>query len=123
MSEARGVKVVIINTQYVETDATSFKSVVQNLTGKDSKVAHEPSSSKQHGRRNQAGAGFGNGVSGTSDGRSFLAGSRIVFAAVSGVYMKHNVAIDSDCDDGMSSPVNLHYRRLCMLLKFGFLTH
>ncbi|TKY49306.1 VQ motif-containing protein 1 [Spatholobus suberectus] len=30
------VKVVIINTQYVETDATSFKSVVQKLTGKDS---------------------------------------------------------------------------------------
>ncbi|XP_022636061.1 VQ motif-containing protein 1 [Vigna radiata var. radiata] len=30
------VKVVIINTQYVQTDATSFKSVVQKLTGKDS---------------------------------------------------------------------------------------
>lgn len=29
-----GVKVVIINTQYVETDAVSFKSVVQKLTGK-----------------------------------------------------------------------------------------
>ncbi|KAL7129330.1 hypothetical protein ABFS83_13G059400 [Erythranthe nasuta] len=33
------VKVVIINTQYVETDAISFKSVVQSLTGKDSTVA------------------------------------------------------------------------------------
>ncbi|XP_073119521.1 VQ motif-containing protein 1-like [Henckelia pumila] len=33
-----GVKVVIINTQYVETDAMSFKSVVQNLTGKDSHI-------------------------------------------------------------------------------------
>lgn len=32
------MKVVIIDTKYVETDATSFKSVVQNLTGKDSKV-------------------------------------------------------------------------------------
>ncbi|KAI5662183.1 hypothetical protein M9H77_21506 [Catharanthus roseus] len=32
------VKVVIINTQYVETDAMSFKSVVQRLTGKDSKI-------------------------------------------------------------------------------------
>ncbi|KAL8161373.1 hypothetical protein V2J09_012862 [Rumex salicifolius] len=31
-------KVVYINTQYVETDALSFKSVVQNLTGKDSEV-------------------------------------------------------------------------------------
>ena len=33
------VKIVIINTQYVETDATSFKSVVQKLTGKDSNMA------------------------------------------------------------------------------------
>ena len=33
------VKVVIINTHYVETDAMSFKSVVQKLTGKDSTVA------------------------------------------------------------------------------------
>jgi len=35
------VKIVIINTQYVETDATSFKSVVQKLTGKDSDAAAE----------------------------------------------------------------------------------
>lgn len=33
------VKVVIINTQYVETDAVSFKSVVQRLTGKESTAA------------------------------------------------------------------------------------
>ncbi|KAL6554322.1 hypothetical protein OROMI_019995 [Orobanche minor] len=33
------VKVVIINTQYVETDAVSFKSVVQSLTGKNSTAA------------------------------------------------------------------------------------
>ncbi|KAG6423770.1 hypothetical protein SASPL_114173 [Salvia splendens] len=32
------VKVVIINTQFVETDARSFKSVVQSLTGKDSTI-------------------------------------------------------------------------------------
>lgn len=30
------VKVVIINTEYVQTDASSFKSVVQKLTGEDS---------------------------------------------------------------------------------------
>lgn len=36
------VKIVLINTQYVETDETSFKSVVQSLTGKDSRVAGEP---------------------------------------------------------------------------------
>ncbi|OMO65698.1 VQ motif-containing protein [Corchorus olitorius] len=33
------VKVVLIDTQYVETDPHSFKSVVQKLTGKDSCVA------------------------------------------------------------------------------------
>ncbi|XVE63250.1 hypothetical protein DITRI_Ditri07aG0004800 [Diplodiscus trichospermus] len=36
------MKVVIINTKYVETDATSFKSVVQELTGKDSRVLGNP---------------------------------------------------------------------------------
>ncbi|XP_030525660.1 VQ motif-containing protein 10 [Rhodamnia argentea] len=37
-----GIKVVIINTQYVQTDPKSFKSVVQKLTGKDSKVPGSP---------------------------------------------------------------------------------
>ncbi|XP_059664223.1 VQ motif-containing protein 10 [Cornus florida] len=32
------MKVVIINTEYVETDAGNFKSVVQRLTGKDSTI-------------------------------------------------------------------------------------
>ncbi|KAL4309280.1 hypothetical protein GQ457_01G003170 [Hibiscus cannabinus] len=36
------MKVVIINTKYVETDVTSFKSVVHELTGKDSKVTCNP---------------------------------------------------------------------------------
>ncbi|WOH05854.1 hypothetical protein DCAR_0625275 [Daucus carota subsp. sativus] len=36
------VKVVIINTQYIETDSTSFKSVVQRLTGKDAIVEENP---------------------------------------------------------------------------------
>ncbi|KAE8680060.1 putative Pectin lyase-like superfamily protein [Hibiscus syriacus] len=40
--EREPVKVVIINTKYVETDATSFKSVVQELTGKDSEVTSNP---------------------------------------------------------------------------------
>lgn len=33
------VKVVLIETQYVKTDTTSFKSVVQSLTGKDACVS------------------------------------------------------------------------------------
>ncbi|KAI4323129.1 hypothetical protein L6164_022759 [Bauhinia variegata] len=36
---SKDVKIVIISTQYVETDAKSFKSVVQKLTGKDSDTA------------------------------------------------------------------------------------
>ena len=36
------MKVVFINTQYVETDARSFKNVVQELTGKDAIVAAGP---------------------------------------------------------------------------------
>ncbi|XP_028783112.1 VQ motif-containing protein 1-like [Neltuma alba] len=45
MSAGRGyskkpVKIVIISTQYVQTDAGSFKSVVQKLTGKDSHHHH-----------------------------------------------------------------------------------
>ncbi|XP_047963548.1 VQ motif-containing protein 1-like [Salvia hispanica] len=39
--ERSGVRVVIINTEYVETDAVSFKSVVQRLTGKDAAAAAE----------------------------------------------------------------------------------
>ncbi|XP_016502012.1 VQ motif-containing protein 1 [Nicotiana tabacum] len=35
------VKIIVINTQYIETDASSFKSVVQRLTGKNSTVELE----------------------------------------------------------------------------------
>lgn len=35
-------KVVYINTQYVETDATSFKSVVQDLTGRHAVISSPP---------------------------------------------------------------------------------
>ncbi|KAG2689004.1 hypothetical protein I3760_09G119100 [Carya illinoinensis] len=38
-SRDQAVRVVLIDTQYVETDAMSFKSVVQSLTGKDSCVS------------------------------------------------------------------------------------
>lgn len=54
------VKVVIINTQYVETDAMSFKSVVQSLTGKDSTVTPPPSGSKKQKSSQVQGGGRGN---------------------------------------------------------------
>ncbi|XP_044496440.1 uncharacterized protein LOC123218852 [Mangifera indica] len=38
-SKREAVKVVLIETKYVETDPTNFKSVVQQLTGKDSSLA------------------------------------------------------------------------------------
>lgn len=51
-SNRKTVKVVLINTEYVETDAMNFKSVVQKLTGKDSVVAAQSSSAtKQQPRR------------------------------------------------------------------------
>ncbi|XP_038889427.1 VQ motif-containing protein 1-like [Benincasa hispida] len=40
MEAAHSTRVVIIDTKYVQTDAKSFKTVVQKLTGKDS-VAEE----------------------------------------------------------------------------------
>ncbi|KAI9199042.1 hypothetical protein LWI28_026368 [Acer negundo] len=37
-NKREAVKVVLMDTQYVQADSTSFKSVVQKLTGKDSCV-------------------------------------------------------------------------------------
>ncbi|GAU26806.1 hypothetical protein TSUD_289110 [Trifolium subterraneum] len=34
MNKKKAVKIVIVTTEYIETDAMSFKSVVQKLTGK-----------------------------------------------------------------------------------------
>ncbi|KAJ9153179.1 hypothetical protein P3X46_026646 [Hevea brasiliensis] len=45
------VKVVIIDTRYVVTDPLSFKSVVQNLTGKDSCISWVEESSFAGGKR------------------------------------------------------------------------
>ncbi|KAH0919174.1 hypothetical protein HID58_026834 [Brassica napus] len=55
------MKVVFINTQYVETDTRSFKTVVQELTGKDAIVAPGPFESPS-----------------TSDVRCYGGGSKIV---------------------------------------------
>ncbi|KAL7591134.1 hypothetical protein Lser_V15G35004 [Lactuca serriola] len=56
------VKVVIINTKYIETDAMSFKSVVQCLTGKDT-PSPSPNNSLSH-------AGGGGGCGGRSGVKS-----------------------------------------------------
>ncbi|KAE8124586.1 hypothetical protein FH972_019453 [Carpinus fangiana] len=45
-SGRKPMKVVIINTHFVETDATSFKSVVQKLTGKNSTLANDQEESE-----------------------------------------------------------------------------
>ncbi|WOK99850.1 hypothetical protein Cni_G08562 [Canna indica] len=46
MSGEATTKVKIIETQFIETDASSFKSVVQSLTGKDLPPASRSSSAK-----------------------------------------------------------------------------
>ncbi|XP_052178822.1 VQ motif-containing protein 10-like [Diospyros lotus] len=55
MSHANGQppKIVYIKTQFVETDASSFKSVVQRLTGKDSVVPANPAASAGQPPNNQ----------------------------------------------------------------------
>ncbi|KVI10569.1 VQ motif-containing protein 10 [Cynara cardunculus var. scolymus] len=54
------VKVVIINTEYIQTDAMSFKSVVQRLTGKDSPPPSSPTNDElSHGGGCDGGGGGG----------------------------------------------------------------
>ncbi|ESQ35089.1 hypothetical protein EUTSA_v10009187mg [Eutrema salsugineum] len=43
------MKVVFINTQYVQTDARNFKTVVQELTGRNAVVADGPFENSGHG--------------------------------------------------------------------------
>ncbi|URD99307.1 hypothetical protein MUK42_32140 [Musa troglodytarum] len=47
-----GTRVKIIETKFVETDATHFKSVVQSLTGKDARPPFMASESPSGSRRN-----------------------------------------------------------------------
>ncbi|KAI3695307.1 hypothetical protein L1987_78302 [Smallanthus sonchifolius] len=58
------VKVVIINTEYIKTDAMNFKSVVQHLTGKDSP---NPTCSLNH-KLSRGGGVVGGGVGGGGGG-------------------------------------------------------
>ncbi|CAL9050527.1 unnamed protein product [Musa banksii] len=48
----QGTRVKIIETKFVETDATHFKSVVQSLTGKDARPPFMASESSSGSRRN-----------------------------------------------------------------------
>ncbi|CAK9167861.1 unnamed protein product [Ilex paraguariensis] len=61
-SDREPVKVVIINTRYVETDQLSFKSVVQSLTGKDSGVACTVEKPFVGQRKRKCGGGSGAGA-------------------------------------------------------------
>ncbi|KAF7120271.1 hypothetical protein RHSIM_Rhsim13G0113700 [Rhododendron simsii] len=62
------VKVVYIDTQYVETDPLSFKSVVQSLTGMNSTVTlMEESSSLPCHKRKRCGGSNSDGKSGGSN--------------------------------------------------------
>ncbi|PNT66275.1 hypothetical protein BRADI_3g09510v3, partial [Brachypodium distachyon] len=65
-SNGGGVKVTYIETQFVTSDAASFKSVVQSLTGKSA----EPARPLHRPRPCRAGAGAG------AEGRSSATGSQ-----------------------------------------------
>ncbi|WZZ80426.1 hypothetical protein YC2023_100998 [Brassica napus] len=65
MSRVRSepMKVVFINTRYVQTDARSFKSIVQELTGKNAVVAEGPFefSAQGYGGKDSSHQYFGGG--------------------------------------------------------------
>ncbi|CAL5390880.1 unnamed protein product [Camellia sinensis] len=61
-TNSKPMKIVFISTQHVETDAMSFKSVVQRLTGKDSVVVE--SGGAQPGVTEMGGGGSGGGRGG-----------------------------------------------------------
>ncbi|XP_062162947.1 VQ motif-containing protein 10-like [Alnus glutinosa] len=95
MACARGteaVKVVLIETQYVKTDSMSFKSVVQNLTGKDSCVTLIEKSRKRKrqpvatasgasGFERSGGAGGNKNISMLTEGLSFKDLDKLILEA------------------------------------------
>jgi hypothetical protein len=95
MACARGteaVKIVLIETQYVTTDSMSFKSVVQNLTGKDSCVTLIEKSGKRKrqpvatasgggGFESSGGAGGNKNVSMLTKGLSFKDLDKLILEA------------------------------------------
>lgn len=58
-SESAGVKVKFIETQFVSSDAASFKSVVQRLTGKHSQMPPPPSVHRPRPRSSSGSIGAG----------------------------------------------------------------
>ncbi|XP_057493159.1 VQ motif-containing protein 10-like [Actinidia eriantha] len=61
------VKVVYINTRFIETDPLSFKSVVQSLTGKDVS-AEKQENSFASAKRKKCGGHSGSGAGGGGGG-------------------------------------------------------
>ncbi|KAM0906194.1 hypothetical protein ACQ4PT_016885 [Festuca glaucescens] len=66
-NDGAGVKVKFIETQFVSSDAASFKSVVQRLTGKSSKMPPPPSVHRPRPRPS--------GRAGEQQGRPCVSGS------------------------------------------------
>nr|GLL34636.1 uncharacterized protein LOC109155663 [Ipomoea trifida] len=78
-SNGYAVKVVIINTEYIETDARSFKAVVQRLTGKDSKVAAAEGAGFNGQRKFNSGGGILSPAAKTSHQQLNLATAHLAF--------------------------------------------
>ncbi|XVE88384.1 hypothetical protein DITRI_Ditri19aG0065700 [Diplodiscus trichospermus] len=94
-------KVVLIDTQYVETDPLSFKSVVQRLTGKDCCVGwiEEKSFSGRKAERKVSGKGAAQGSSGAANvGVGYGGTATAAGAAVLGVSMLSKGSSFKDLD-------------------------
>ena len=66
---SEGTRVKIIETQFVETDATPFKSIVQSLTGKDSTVGTKASEDNSGGSGHKTGRVQESIIGGVGGGR------------------------------------------------------
>ncbi|XP_031092230.1 VQ motif-containing protein 10-like [Ipomoea triloba] len=77
-SNGYAVKVVIINTEYIETDARSFKAVVQRLTGKESNVAAAAKAGFNGQRKVNSGGGISTAAK-TSHQQLHLATAHLAF--------------------------------------------
>ncbi|KAM0827653.1 hypothetical protein ACQ4PT_068066 [Festuca glaucescens] len=92
-SDGAGVKVKFIETQFVSSDAASFKSVVQRLTGKSSTMPPPPSVHRPRPRPSGA-------RSGEQQGRLCVSGSdQLATAAAPAPFEPHRVEeLNGLCD-------------------------
>ncbi|KAK1610459.1 hypothetical protein QYE76_034132 [Lolium multiflorum] len=94
-SDGAGVKVKFIETQFVSSDAASFKSVVQRLTGKSSTMPPPPSVHRPRPR-----VPSGARAAGEQQGRPCVSGSeQLATVAPAATFEPHRVEeVNGLCD-------------------------